>query len=219
MKICQWLVTIIIILQMSKGAAAQINTAIISVGSTQKPIANEAVATFASGCFWHTEIIFQSLVGVRDAVSGYAGGQTPNPSYEAVNSGSTGHAECVQVFYNPQQISFQQLVKAYFASIDPTTLNRQGNDIGTQYRTIVFYNNDVEKNSIVNEMKMLVQSKKYNKPIVTTLMPFTTFYEAEPYHQEFAFNNPNNRYVQSVAVPELRSFMKNFKGQFKVKIK
>ena len=124
-------------------------------GSKEKPSANEAVATFAEGCFWHTEIVFQSLVGVRDAVSGYAGGTDTNPDYEKVSSGETGHAESVQVYYDPSKISFETLVKAFFASHDPTQVNRQGNDVGTQYRSIAFYRNEKEKQIIDAEIKRI----------------------------------------------------------------
>src|SRR5450432_3110359 len=117
----------------------------IPLAEKQKPSANEAVATFSEGCFWHAEIVFQSLVGVRDAVSGYAGGKDTHPTYETVAGGQTGHAETVQVFYDPSKISYETLVAVFFASQDPTTLNRQGNDEGTEYRSIAFYRNDAEK--------------------------------------------------------------------------
>src|SRR4051812_16199494 len=127
-------------------SCAQTNSKTIQIplGSKQKASANEAVATFGEGCFWHTEIVFQSLVGVRDAVSGYAGGNAKNPDYELVSSGTTNHAECVQVYYDPSKISFETLVAAFFASQDPTELNRQGPDEGTQYRSIAFYRNEHE---------------------------------------------------------------------------
>jgi len=126
----------------------------------KKP-ANEAVATFAEGCFWHTELVFQSLVGVRDAVSGYTGGKSKNPDYDEVSGGETGHAEAVQVFYDPSLISYETLVKAFFASQDPTTPNRQGNDVGPQYRSIAFYKNDKEKAAIDAEIKRLTDAKAY----------------------------------------------------------
>lgn len=131
----------------------------IPLGEKAKPGATEAVATFAEGCFWHAEIVFQSLVGVRDAVSGYAGGTTENPDYESVASGSTGHAESVQVYYDPAKISYQTLVEAFFASMDPTTLNRQGNDVGSEYRSIAFYRNENEKKIIEGVIKKLTDEK------------------------------------------------------------
>lgn len=175
----------------------------------------EAVATFAQGCFWHTEMVFQSLVGVREAVSGYAGGAVMNPTYEEVSTGQTGHAESVQVFYNPKQISFKTLVEAYFASMDPTTLNRQGNDIGTQYRSIAFYSTEEEKKIIQEVIRQLALSKKYSKPIVTQLVKLDVFYPAEKYHQEFIKNHPNHPYVKSVCYPEYLHFRQTFKGIFK----
>lgn len=186
----------------------------ISTGS-QKKMPNEAVATFAEGCFWHTEIVFQSLVGVRDAVSGYAGGKDKNPDYESVSSESTGHAESVQVYYDPSKISFETLVKAFFASHDPTTLNRQKNDVGPQYRSIAFYRNEKEKQIIENEINQLHASKKYNNKIVTEIRELSKFYPAEKYHQEYIYHHPENPYVKNVSIPDFLKFKKEFKGNFK----
>ena len=184
----------------------------IPVGSKQKPLSKEAVATFAEGCFWHTEIVFQSLDGVRDAVSGYSGGNNDNPDYENIG----GHAESVNVYYDPTKISFETLVKAFFASHDPTQIDGQGNDIGTQYRSIVFYRNDEEKKIIEKEIKALVDSKKYGGKIVTEVKPFTKFYAAEDYHQEYIFHHPNNPYVRNVSIREYEKFRHEFKeGKFK----
>src|SRR3954463_14202763 len=148
----------------------------IPLPAKMKPAANEAVATFAEGCFWHTEIVFQSLAGVRDAVSGYAGGSVASPDYEQVGSGATGHAESVQVYYDPSKISFETLVKAFFASHDPTQLNRQGPDVGPQYRSIAFYRNEREKEIIENEIKKISASGQYNNKIVTEVKPFSSFF-------------------------------------------
>src|SRR5881394_517131 len=187
----------------------------IPTGIKQKPSTPEAVAYFSEGCFWHTEIVFQSLEGVRDAISGYAGGTDTNPDYEKVSSGETGHAESVQVYYDPSKISFETLVKAFFASHDPTELNRQGNDVGTQYRSIAFYRNDKEKQVIDSEIKRLVDEKKYSGKIVTEVNPFSNFYEAEGYHQEYILHHPQNPYVQNVSIPDFERFRKEFKGNFK----
>ena len=184
------------------------------VGST-KPLANEAVATFAEGCFWHAEIVFQSMDGVRDAVSGYAGGTDTNPSYEKVAGGNTGHAETVQVYYDPSKISYETLVKAFFASQDPTTLNRQGNDAGTEYRSVAFYRNEKEKQIIESEIKRLTDLKMYKDKIVTEVVPFKKFYAAEGYHQEYIHNNPDNSYVANVSIPEFLHFKKKFKANYK----
>jgi peptide-methionine (S)-S-oxide reductase len=196
-------------------AQTQDSKAKIFAGIDQKPSSNEAVATFAEGCFWHTEIVFQSLVGVRDAVSGYAGGTDTHPDYDKVSSGETGHAETVQVYYDPSKISFETLVKAFFASHDPTELNRQGNDVGTQYRSIAFYRNDKEKQIVESEIKRLADEKKYSRKIVTEVKPFTSFYEAEHYHQEYILHHPENPYVQNVSIPDFQRFRKDFKGNFK----
>ena len=187
----------------------------IPVAASSKPVAGEAVATFAEGCFWHTEIVFQSLAGVRDAVSGYAGGKTKNPDYDEVSGGNTGHAEAVNVYYDPSKISYGELVAAFFASQDPTTLNRQGNDIGTEYRSIAFYRNEAEKNIINAEIKRLTDQKKYKNRIVTEVVPFTVFYKGEDYHQEYIANNPGNSYVQNVSIPDFQHFRTTFKGKFK----
>jgi len=190
------------------------NKLVIPLGSS-KPVGKESVATFSEGCFWHAEIVFQSLVGVRDAVSGYAGGHTTNPTYEEVSTGTTGHAESVQVYYDSSKISFKTLVDAFFASLDPTQLNRQGNDEGTEYRSIIFYRTAGEKAIIDAAIKNLTESKKYKDKIVTEVIPFTKFYPAEDYHQEFIYHNPDNSYVRFVSIPEFLKFKEQFKGNFK----
>ena len=208
----------LIILVISFLSALNINAQTngkIPVGSTKNPSANEAVATFGEGCFWHAEIVFQSLVGVRDAVSGYAGGTDTRPNYEKVASGKTGHAEVVQVFYDPTKISYETLVKAFFASQDPTTLNRQGNDNGTEYRSVAFYRNESEKQIIESEIKRLTATKKFQNPIVTEVAAFQKFYPAEKYHQEYIYYNPDNSYVANVSIPEFLEFKHSFKGNFK----
>src|SRR6476660_647301 len=184
------------------GCALPQTDAKIVAGSKGKPSANEAVATFAEGCFWHTEIVFQSLVGVRDAISGYAGGTDTNPDYEKVSSGETGHAESVNVYYDPSKISFETLVDAFFASHDPTELNRQGNDEGTQYRSIAFYRNADEKKIIDAAIKKLADSKKYKDKIVTEVKSYSNFYQAEDYHQEYISHHPENPYVENVSIPD-----------------
>ncbi|MES2678935.1 MAG: peptide-methionine (S)-S-oxide reductase MsrA [Bacteroidota bacterium] len=187
----------------------------IPAGVKQTGAGQEAIADFSQGCFWHSEIVFQSLEGVNDAVSGYAGGTDPNPSYETVCSGAKGHAETVEVHYDPTKISFKTLVEAFFASQDPTTLNRQGNDEGTQYRSIAFYRTEAEKKIIKNEIKRLTDEKKFENKIVTEVVPFTRFYPAEDYHQEYILNNPWNGYVQNVSIPDFEKFKRTFKGNYK----
>lgn len=187
----------------------------IPLGSKQKTSAKESVATFSEGCFWHSEIVFQSLVGVRDAVSGYCGGTVANPDYEKVSTGTTGHAETVQVYYDSSKISYPTLVAAFFASMDPTELNRQGNDVGTEYRSIAFYRNEKEKQVIDAEIKRITDAKIYKTKIVTEVVPFTKFWPAEDYHQEYIYYHPDNSYVQYVSIPEFLKFKKEFKGNFK----
>lgn len=184
------------------------------LGSTKK-LPNEQIATFAEGCFWHTEIVFQSLVGVRDAVSGYTDGTVTDPSYEQVCSGKTGHAEAVQVYYDPTKISYETLVKAFFSSMDPTQLNRQGNDAGSQYRSGAYYRNEKEKAIIEAEIKRLTDAKKYSGKIVTEVKPLTVFYPAEKYHQEYVHFHPDNGYVRAVSIPDFYEWKKEFKGTYK----
>lgn len=196
-------------------ACGQNQSVNIPAAEKGKPSANEQVADFSEGCFWHAEIVFQSLVGVRDAVSGYAGGTDKHPDYEKVSSGQTGHAETVQVYYDPSKISYATLVAAFFASMDPTELNRQGPDEGTQYRSIAFYRNDAEKKIIEDEISRITASRKYSGKIVTQVNAFTIFYPAEDYHQEYILNHPGNPYVQNVSIPDYLRFRSAFKGNYK----
>ncbi len=202
---------------LSLASCAQQGTASLKIPAAVSAASQkgEAVATFAEGCFWHSEIVFQSLAGVRDAVSGYAGGHSKNPSYESVSTGSTGHAETVQVFYDPSVISYKTLVDAFFASQDPTQVNRQGNDRGTEYRSIAFYRNAAEKQTIEEAVTKLNTSGKYDAKIATQVMPYANFYPAEAYHQEFIAHHPTQSYVQNVSIPDFMHFKKTFKGPFK----
>lgn len=174
-----------------------------------------AVATFAGGCFWCTEAYFERLKGVETVVSGYAGGEEQNPTYRQVSYGETGHAEGVQVYYNPEQISFKQLLEVFFATHDPTTLNRQGPDVGKQYRSVVFYNNPDEKRLTEEFIINLSKSGKYKDKIVTEVQPLTKFWEAEDYHQDYYINNPADPYVRSVAKPKVEKFTKEYKNWLK----
>ena len=205
---------IVSLLGLGFNACAPTGKTNFPVGSTI-PLASEAVATFSEGCFWHAEIVFQSLDGVRDAVSGYAGGMDASPTYEKVAGGNTGHAEAVQVYYDSSKISYETLVKAFFASQDPTTLNRQGNDAGTEYRSIAFYRNEKEKQCIESEIKRLTGLKIYKDKIVTEVEPFKIFYAAEAYHQEYIYYHPDNAYVQNISIPEFLAFKKKFKANYK----
>lgn len=172
-------------------------------------------AYFASGCFWCVEAIFESVKGVKEVYSGYSGGTEKNPKYEQVSYGRTTHAEAVEVYYDPKVVSFTQLVQVFFGSHDPTTLNRQGPDRGPQYRSIAFYKNEDEKKIITNYMAKLKEEMVYDRPIVTEVKKFDTFYMAEEYHQDYERNNPNNSYIRNVSIPRLNRFKANFQSYLK----
>src|SRR4051812_49354902 len=168
-------------------------------------------ATFATGCFWCTEAIFEELNGVLKVTSGYSGGTVKNPSYKEVCTGETGHAECVQVVYEPEKISYDELLEVFFEVHDPTSLNRQGADVGTQYRSAIFYHNNEQKEKAEYYTNELNKSGAYNKPIVTEIAAVTKFYPAEDYHQEYYENNKNsNPYCSVVIRPKLEKFEKVF---------
>jgi len=173
-------------------------------------------AYFASGCFWCVEAIFESVKGVKEVVSGYSGGTEKNPTYEQVGGGMTSHAEAVKVFYDPKVISFTALVQVFFGSHDPTTLNSQGPDRGTQYRSVAFYKTDKEKQVIEGYIKALKDQNVYDgAPITTEVTEFTKFYDAEDYHQDYERKHPKNSYITNVSVPRLNRFKENFKEYLK----
>ena len=167
-------------------------------------------AYFASGCFWCVESIYENLKGVVNVDSGYSGGSTINPTYYQVISGSTGHAETIEVVYDSSIIDFKTLVDVFFGSHDPSTLNRQGPDVGTQYRSVAFYSSNEEKNIIKNEIDRLLKNKVYKK-ITTEVIPFEKFYVAENYHQDYKKKNPNDLYIMKVSAPRINKFKMNFK--------
>lgn len=175
----------------------------------------EAVATFAGGCFWCVEEEFELLNGVREAVSGYAGGEEPNPTYEQVGSGETGHAEAVQVYYDPKVIPYDTLVKAFLFAHDPTTLNRQGPDAGPQYRSIAFYRTPAEKAAIDKAIALYNGSGLYTYPVVTQVVPFETFYPAEVYHQGYYRAHPDDFYINGVSEPKVEKFKKKLADKLK----
>ncbi len=173
-------------------------------------------AILANGCFWCTEAIFETLKGVKSATSGYTGGQVKNPTYKEVCEGTTGHAECLKVIYDPAVISYDELLEVFWKTHDPTTLNRQGNDVGTQYRSAVFYLNDEQKNKAEFYKKKLEENKAFDSPIVTEITPFTVFYPAEDYHQQyFELNENKNPYCQLVVRPKVDKFKKAFAEKLK----
>lgn len=167
-------------------------------------------ATFASGCFWCVEAIFESLKGVKEAVSGYSGGHTQNPTYEQVCSHTTGHTETVQVYYAPQMIPYSTLLEVYFASQDPTQVNGQGPDRGDSYRSVIFYHDTRERDLAEAYKKQLDASGKYTRPIAVLIQPLEVFYPAEAYHQNYERNHPENPYVQSVSIPRLHRMKAQF---------
>lgn len=165
-------------------------------------------AYFASGCFWCVEAIYESIEGVDEAISGYSGGHTKNPTYESSNTGRTGHAEAVEVIYDPEVVDFKTLVEVYFGSQDPTQENGQGPDIGSQYRSIIFYQNEEQK-KIIKDVKTKV-GKDYKEPIAAEILPFQKFWKAEDYHQDYEKKNPNNPYIKQVSIPRLNRFKAKF---------
>jgi peptide-methionine (S)-S-oxide reductase len=167
-------------------------------------------ATFGSGCFWCTEAVFQELKGVQAVVSGYSGGLTANPTYEAVCGGRTGHAEVVQITYDPQVVSYDELLEVFWKTHDPTTLDRQGNDVGTQYRSVIFYHNDKQKKLAEHYKAKLDDSQAYPRPIVTEIAKFDRFHPAETYHQNYNDFNSRQSYCQFVIRPKLEKFREAF---------
>lgn len=178
---------------------------------------NMETATFGTGCFWCTEAVFQQLNGVEKVTSGYSGGSTQNPTYKEICNGETGHAECLQIIYDADIISFDELLEVFWKTHDPTTLNRQGNDVGTQYRSVIFYHDERQKARAEKYKAELDASGAFGKPIVTTLEPLTEFYPAENYHQDYYNANKNtNPYCSIVIRPKLEKFEKVFKDKLKV---
>ncbi|MFD1615445.1 peptide-methionine (S)-S-oxide reductase MsrA [Gelatiniphilus marinus] len=201
-----------ITLLLSCQNTAQVNKkqqAVITAEPVEVPLKNGmARAYFASGCFWCVEAIFESVKGVEESISGYAGGHTENPTYESSNTGKTGHAEAVEIIYNPKIVSFKTLVDVYFASQNVTQLNGQGPDHGSQYRSIIFYQNKTQKEIILNKKKAL--AKQLNTKIAAEVYPFQKFWVAESYHQNYERLNPNHPYIKNVSIPRLNKFKAKF---------
>lgn len=167
-------------------------------------------ATLAGGCFWCLEAVYDQVSGVKDVVSGYTGGHVPNPTYRRVCDGNTGHAEAVQIQFDPEQISYRELLEIFFSIHDPTTLNRQGADVGTQYRSAIFYHSEEQRQVAEQLVRELTEQQVFRDPIVTQIVPATTFYPAEEYHQEYFARNPYQPYCQFVVVPKVAKFRKLF---------
>ena len=202
----------LIVLLTSLGMLGQNST----TDKTKKQSDLETI-TLAGGCYWCVEAIYENLIGVKSAISGYAGGKVANPTYEDVSTGRSGYAEVVQITYDKNATNLDEIFKVFFTVHDPTTLNRQGADVGTQYRSAIFYKNETQKKSaqtIINAMK---KAGIYDSPIVTTLEPLTKFYKAEDYHQNYYANNKNQPYCQMVIQPKIEKFEKLFKDRLKNK--
>ena len=167
------------------------------------------VATVGGGCFWCIEAIYNDMKGVVSAISGYAGGRVKNPTYQQVCNHTTGHAEVVQVTFDPNVISYQDILDIFFGIHDPTTLNRQGNDVGDQYRSIILYHDDEQKRLAQNTIQALTDARAFPDPVVTQVVPFDEFYAAEDYHQEYFKNNPNQPYCRFVVAPKVTKFRKH----------
>jgi peptide-methionine (S)-S-oxide reductase len=191
---------------------AQVNNkqnTVINGKPVEVPLENgKAKAYFASGCFWCVEAVYESVKGVDEVINGYSGGHTKNPTYEASNTGRTGHAESVEVIYDPKIVSFSTLVDVYFGSQNPTQVNGQGPDNGTQYRSIIFYQNEAQKQII--EAKKTALEKKLNAKVAAEIYPFQKFWKAEDYHQNYEKLHPENRYIQGVSIPRLNRFKSKF---------
>jgi peptide-methionine (S)-S-oxide reductase len=198
--------------ETAETAAAEAN-----LPDTTKLESGKDVATLAGGCFWCTEAIFKELRGVEKVESGYSGGKNANPTYEQVSSGNTGHAEVIQITFDPKVVSFKELLEVFFVTHDPTTLNQQGADMGTQYRSAVFYHSKEQKKIAEEVIKKFTDEKVYKDPLVTKLEPFKAFYKAEEYHQNYYERNPEKGYCRVVIEPKVLKFRKQFIDKLKNK--
>ncbi len=193
------------------------NIAVAQMATIMQKQTKYELVTFGGGCFWCTEAIFQELEGVKSVTAGYAGGEIINPTYEDICTGTTGHAEVIQIEYNPKVIDFNLLLEIFFKTHNPTTLNQQGADRGTQYRSAVFYHNAVQREKAQQIIADLTKENVFDDPIVTEVTPINNYYKAESYHQDYYANNPSNGYCNAVINPKLIKFMKEFKDKLKIK--
>jgi len=196
---------------------SEVKSSLIQIKSNEMKDENTKTAVFAGGCFWCTEAMFSQLKGVIKVVSGYSGGTVAHPTYEQVCTGRTGHAECTQITYDPQTVTFAELLEVFWMTHDPTTLNRQGADSGTQYRSAIFYLDEEQKQEAIAYKAKLEKGKIWSNPIVTEITKFEKFYPAENYHQEYYENNPNQGYCRIVITPKVDKFKKIFEKKLKLK--
>lgn len=197
--------------QPSATASVAVQTSSVNQVSMDKL----SVATFGGGCFWCTEAVFQRLDGVEKVVSGYTGGAVPNPTYKQICTGTTGHAEVIQIHYDPDKVSFAELLEVHFATHDPTTLNRQGNDVGTQYRSAVFYHDDTQRDQAQKAIAAVEESGLWDGKVVTEVTPAVTFWPAENYHQDYFNANGNQGYCRVIIAPKVAKFKKQFADKLK----
>ena len=211
------LISSILVLLISLSACGQKNKSVTTTKTSKKPkeLANYQVAYFGSGCFWCVEAIYESVKGVAEVESGYAGGHVVNPTYEEICTGTTGHAEAVQITFDANKVSFSDLLSIFFATHDPTTLNRQGNDVGTQYRSEVFYHNESQKVFTEDYIDLLELSKTFPQPIVTKISEATVFYPAEAYHQNYYNQNKSQGYCSFVIAPKMEKLQQYFSSNLK----
>jgi peptide-methionine (S)-S-oxide reductase len=181
----------------------------------QEPVKNKEVATLAGGCFWCTEAVFSIVKGVEKVEPGYTGGHVPNPTYEQVSSGTTGHAEAAQITFDPSVISYREVLEIFFATHDPTTLNRQGPDVGTQYRSAIFYHNEEQKTVADQVIDELEKEEIWDAPIVTQVQPLREFYRAETYHKDYYQRHPNEPYCQAIITPKIVKLQQRFMNKLK----
>lgn len=212
MRIKELIIVSLIVVSCNSQAQKTQNLAKMNESKTSS---NLSYATFGNGCFWCTEVIFDQLEGVVSVESGYSGGHVKNPTYKEVTTGKTGHAEVIHIGYDPKVIDFNTLLDVFFNTHDPTTLNRQGADVGTQYRSAVFYHNTEQEQAATKMITALNEAKVFKDPIVTEVTKFSKFYVAEDYHQNYFVNNPNQGYCRVVINPKLEKFLKQYKDKLK----
>lgn len=210
-----WLGSIITVALLSSCAQKENPNRAMDLSSSNASLPATDTATFGTGCFWCTEAIFDQVDGVLKVTSGYSGGNVPNPTYEQVSKGTTGHAESCQIIYDPAKITYDELLKIFWKTHDPTTLNRQGNDEGPQYRSVIFYHNESQKEKAGYYKDELNKSGAFPRPVITAIEPYKNFYPAEDYHQNYYANNPNQPYCYFVIKPKLEKFEKVFRDRLK----